>query len=129
MFPFGIHNNIIKFAKSEYWIPILAFSKPLCLLFNVFSTKMCPFDYNHFGVCGHRVIDASGYCEKARWRAGMTGKLIPCDENVFKYHVTRAHNQNATLPAGFTPEVVATYAWMGVEGMCKSCTRQQKVCS
>lgn len=89
---------------------------------------MCIFKYHEFDQCGHRVIDATEYCQKAKWRAGMTGKLAPCPEVVFKYHLTRATEKPTLLPDGFTPELASTYAWMGAEGMCKSCTRQQKVC-
>lgn len=88
---------------------------------------MCFFRYDEFAACGHRVIDATEYCEKARWRAGMSGKLVPCPEVAFKLLLTRASGVPVALPNAFTEQLASSYAWMGSDGICKSCSQQQKV--
>jgi len=92
------------------------------------TADMCEFQYNDFDQCGHRVIETTQYCQEAKWRAGMTGKLTPCAEVVFNFHLTRQNGIAAVVPDGFTEQLLLTYAWNGIHGLCKSCTRQQKVC-
>lgn len=88
--------------------------------------KMCQYAYSQFAQCGHRFIEVANFCEKALWRAAISGQLGPCPEIAFRSQLAKAFNPTAAENS-IRPEVEKTHLWRGMSGYCRACVSRYKV--
>jgi hypothetical protein len=86
---------------------------------------MCEFGYFIYNGCHHRFVEITSYCSPVLWKAGMTGKLIPCKEMIY----TNMFYNSTTVFTAFTKPRGGEKPrwWTGKSGFCRKCEDEFKV--
>jgi hypothetical protein len=86
---------------------------------------MCEFGYFVYERCHHRFIEITNHCSAVLWKAGLTGKLIPCKETIYTnifYNSTTVWTHETRPRGDKKPKW-----WRGKSGFCRKCEDEFKV--
>ena len=91
------------------------------------TARMCEFNYYTYCGCKHRVVEITSYCQPTLWKAGFTGTLETCQEDVYREAMLNfrvSALQSKKVKAKAKPE---EYLWDGLSGFCRKCEEEYKV--